>query len=86
MRIVAPGIVALLLGRKPGSFVLVLVGYHTNALVSYLTSAEGLENLRKARRAHGNSESFEAVVLSEINDRNPLYSWIADFKAFREEK
>jgi hypothetical protein len=85
-RIVAPGIVAVLPGRNPGSFVLVLAGYHTNALVSYLTSAAGQENLQKARSAHGNPAFFEAVVLSEINDMNPLRSWIVDFKPFREEK
>lgn len=85
-RIVAPGIVAVLPVRNPGSFVLVLAGYHTNALVSYLTSAAGQENLQKARSAHGNPAFFEAVVLSEINDMNPLRSWIVDFKAFREEK
>lgn len=85
-RIVAPGIVAVLPGRNPGSFVLILAGYHTNALVSYLTSAPGLQNVEKARSAHGNPVFFEAVVLSEINDMNPLHSWIADFKAFHEEK
>jgi hypothetical protein len=85
-RIVAPGIVAVLPGRNPSSFILVLAGYHTNALVSYLTSAAGQENLEKARSVHGNPDFFEAVVLSEINDMNPLRSWIVDFKPFHEEK
>ena len=85
-RIVAPGVVAVLPGRSSGSFVLILAGYHTNALVSYLTSAAGLQNVEKARSAHGNPVFFEAVVLSEINDMNPLHSWIVDFKAFHEEK
>lgn len=85
-RIVAPGIVAVLPGRKPGSFVLILAGYHTNALVSYLTSAAGLENLQKERGHHGNPVYFEAVVLSEINDMNPLRSWVVDFKPFHEER
>jgi hypothetical protein len=85
-RIVAPGIVAVLPGRNSGSFVLILAGYHTNALVSYLTSAAGQQDLQKARSAHGNPAFFEAVVLSEMNDMNPLRSWIVDFKAFHEEK
>jgi len=81
-RIVAPGIIALLPGHTPGTFVLILAGYHTNALISYLTSVSGLEDLQKARASHGNPDFFEAVVLSEVNDTNPLHSWVAGFKAF----
>jgi len=79
-RVIAPGILALLPGRSPGTFVLILAGYHTNALVSYLTSASGLEDLQKVRSLQGNPRFFEAVVLSEVNDVNPLRSWIVSFK------
>lgn len=85
-RIVAPGIIAVLPGRNPNSFVLILAGYHTNALVSYLTSSGGLEDLQKVQSAHGKPRFFEAVLLSEINDVNPLRSWVADFKPFYEGK
>ena len=79
-RIVAPGIIAVLPGRNPNSFVLILAGYHTNALVSYLTSTEGLADLQKAQSAHGSPVFFEAVLLSEIHDVNPLRSWVVSFK------
>jgi hypothetical protein len=84
-RIVAPGIVALLPGHSSDSFVLVLAGYHTNALISYLTSVNGLADLQKARVSHGNPEFFDAVVLSEVNGTTPLRSWVAAFKPLTKE-
>lgn len=84
-RIVAPGIVALLPGHSSDSFVLVLAGYHTNALISYLTSVNGLADLQKARTSHGNPEFFDAVVLSEVNGTTPLRSWVAAFKPLAKE-
>ncbi|WP_263416931.1 hypothetical protein [Terriglobus albidus] len=84
-RIVAPGIVALLPGHSSDSFVLVLAGYHTNALISYLTSVNGLADLQKARAAHGNPEFFDAVVLSEVNGTTPLRSWVAALRPLAKE-
>ncbi|MGO4210636.1 helix-turn-helix domain-containing protein [Terriglobus sp. 2YAB30_2] len=84
-RIVAPGIVALLPGHSSDSFVLVLAGYHTNALISYLTSVNGLADLQKARATHGNPEFFDAVVLSEVNGTTPLRSWVAALKPLAKE-
>jgi len=83
-RSITPGIVALLPGRAAGTSVLIIVGYHTNALVSYLTSTAGLDDLQKARAANGNPRFFEGVVLSEVNNINPLRSWVVSFKSFRE--
>jgi len=57
-RIVAPGIIALLPGHTPGTFVLILAGYHTNALISYLTSVSGLEDLQKSSRFSRKSRFF----------------------------
>lgn len=79
-RIVAPGIVALLPGHSSGTFVLVLAGYHTNALISYLTSVAGLADLEKARASQRNPTYFDAVVLSEVNGTTPLRSWVAALK------
>jgi hypothetical protein len=63
----------------------VLAGYHTNALISYLTSVNGLADLQKARAAHGNPEFFDAVVLSEVNGTTPLRSWVAALQPLAKE-
>lgn len=81
-RSITPGIVALLPGRTADTSVLIIVGYHSNALVSYLTSTAGLDDLQKARAVNGNPRFFEAIVFSEVNNIVPLRSWIVSFKPF----
>jgi hypothetical protein len=63
--------------------VFVIAGYHTTAIVSYLTSPAGLGALAKAQSEHGNAKYFEAVVVPEVNDTTSLKTSLAAFKKHR---
>lgn len=65
LRNIFPGLIAVLPGISKGSNVLILAGQRTAALVSYLTSMEGNQQLMEARRKAGGGPFFEAVILSE---------------------
>ena len=83
-RILTPGVIASLPGTgTAGTHLLVLLTtYHTSALVSYLTSDEGLKELQRAQEAHGHCPYFQAVIMSEINGTTPLGSKLVVFKPY----
>jgi len=81
LRMATPGIIACLPGRAQGTKILIFVTtYYTSALVSYLTSENGLSELRAAQRTHRNSPYFEAVIVSEINGSTDLGSHLVEFR------
>lgn len=82
-RTLEPGIIALLPGGSPGSRILIVQGLQTMALISYLISEGGIQEITRARAEHGNHLYFEAVVLSEVNAGNPIQSRLVAFRTFK---
>lgn len=83
-RSLEPGIIALVPGGSAGSRILIVQGTQTMALISYLVSDGGMQEVMRARAEHGNSLYFEAVVLSEVNAGNPIQSRLVAFRALKE--
>jgi hypothetical protein len=81
-RTVIPGLVALLPRGSSGSRILILQGAQTTALISWLTSESGMRELTEAQADQGHSPFFEAVVLSEVNEGNPIQSRMVAFRPF----
>jgi len=82
-RITTPGIIASLPGGAGTNHVLVLITtQYTSALVSYLTSDIGLQELRKAQAASGNHPYFEAVIVSDIEDTTALRGKLVEFRPY----
>jgi len=79
-----PSIVALLPGGARGAHILLGVTDFTPALVTYLISESGLQELEKARASHGHCQYFEAVVLTETDGDTELGSKLAEFKPYNE--
>lgn len=66
-RSIWPGVIAVLPGRAGHTHLLILAGRHTSALVSYLTSSEGLAQLDRAWNAKGAPEYYEMIVSAEMD-------------------
>lgn len=81
-RTVAPGIIALLPRGSEGGRILIVQGLQTMALISYLTSDEGMSEITRAQAKQGNNY-FEAVVLSEVNAGNPIQSRMVAFRTYK---
>jgi hypothetical protein len=81
-RSVMPGLVAFLPRGSSGSRILILQGAQTAALISWLTSEDGMREIAEAQKAHGHSPYFEAVVLCEVNGENPIQSRMVAFRPF----
>jgi hypothetical protein len=81
-RVVTPGIIALVPRDQTGSRVLLMQGTQTTALISYLTSEDGMREITDAQAQHGNAKFFEAVVLSEVNEGHPIQSRLVAFRPF----
>lgn len=62
-----PGVIAVLPGRDNKTHLLILAGRHTSALVSFLTSQEGQDQLTRFWSAQHSPEFFEVVVEAEMN-------------------
>jgi hypothetical protein len=80
-RIVIPQVLACLPTNSPEGRLLVIEGYKEIAIISYLTSRDGQEELKRLQAANRGNPFFEAVVMSEINGDTPLQSQIAYYKA-----
>jgi hypothetical protein len=81
-RTVAPGLVAFLPRGSSGSRILILQGAQTMALISWLTSEDGMREIAAAQAAHGKGPYFEAVVLSEVDGENPIQSRMVAFRPY----
>jgi hypothetical protein len=62
-----PGIIALLPRSPEGAASLLLIGSYPLALVSMLSSAEGLNSLNDKWKQRGRPESWEMVVQGEMD-------------------
>lgn len=62
---------------------MILQGLETAALVSYLTSNAGCDQLKQAQDRVGGAPFFEAVILSEVEGNTILNSHLAGFRAFK---
>jgi hypothetical protein len=82
-RSIFPGIISLIPGNSKDSHILVLQGLETAALVSYLTSNAGCDQLKQAQARAGGAPFFEAVVLSEVEGNTILNSHLAAFRAYK---
>ncbi len=81
-RDVAPGIVALL-PKENGSRLMLVQGSQTMALIAYMTSEEGMQELAEATRNY-RTPYFEAVILSEVNRGTPLQSRLGAVRPFQD--
>jgi Transcriptional regulatory protein, C terminal len=74
-RAVWPGVIAYLPGPGGRTRLLILASRHTSALVSFLTSANGLEQLDRMWKAKGSPDYYEVVVNSEMNGLDLVRFW-----------
>jgi len=70
-----PGIIAILSGKTPGYHLMILQARHTSALVSFLTSSAGAEQLQKLWKEKGSPADYEVAVYSEMVDDHPIKTW-----------
>lgn len=70
-----PGIIAVLPGKTSGFHLMILQARHTSALISFLTSSLGAEDLQKLWKQKGSPASYEVVVYSEMIDDHPIKTW-----------
>ena len=81
-RSVRPGLIAFLPQGDSGSRILILQGAQTSALISWLTSEDGMREIAEAQAAQGRGPYFEAVVLSEVNGEKPIQSRMVAFRPY----
>lgn len=76
-RMIWPGIIAELPGQNARSHLLIIGGRHTSALVSFLTSTDGLGQLEQIWLKNGAPEFYELVVNAEVNgdSTTPVRFW-----------
>jgi hypothetical protein len=74
-RAIWPGVIGMLPGRTGQTRLLVLTSRHTSALVAFLTSANGQDQLDRIWNAHGSPEYYEIVVAAEMNGENLVRFW-----------
>ena len=74
-RSIWPGVIAVLPGPSQKTHLLILGSRHTAVLVSFLTSANGLEQLDRMWKATGSPEFYEVVVNSEMNGEDLVRFW-----------
>lgn len=70
-----PGVIALLPGRGGRTHLLILASRHTSALVSFLTSTNGLDQLARLWKAKGSPEYYEVVLNAELSGRDLVRFW-----------
>jgi hypothetical protein len=81
-RSIWPGVLAVLPGRSGNSHLLILAGRHTSALVSFLTSSEGLGQLERLWKENGSPEYYEAVVNAEMDGATLVRFWPVAIRPF----
>jgi hypothetical protein len=81
-RTIYPGVIAVLPGHGRKTRLLILASRHTSALVTMLTTVNGLEQLDRLWRARGKPEFYEVIVNSEMNGSNMVRSWPVFLRPF----
>lgn len=66
-RSIWPGLIAVMPTRNPRVHLLILAGRYTSALVTVLTSGNGLNQLQEMWRANQSPEFYEAVIAADMN-------------------
>ncbi|MGO4210756.1 helix-turn-helix domain-containing protein [Terriglobus sp. 2YAB30_2] len=80
-RQVTPGIVALLPHGNDGARILLVQGAQTTALITYLTSEDGLREINDALQKM-NTPYFEAVIFCEVNQGAPIQARLGAIRPF----
>jgi hypothetical protein len=70
-----PGVIALLPGRGGHTRLLILASRHTSALVSFLTSTNGLDQLARLWKAQGSPNYYEVAINAELSGRGLVKFW-----------
>lgn len=78
-----PGVIGYLPGRGGQTHLLILASRHTSALVSFLTSRNGLDQLEKIWKAKGSPEYFEVIVNAELSGRGLVRFWPVALHPFK---
>ena len=81
-RSIWPGVIAVLPDPGGRTHLLILGSRHTAALVSFLTSANGLEQLERMWKAKGSPTYYEVVVNSEMNGEDLVRFWPVALRPF----
>jgi hypothetical protein len=75
-RSVWPGLIAVLPGPANQTHLLILSSRHTSALVSFLTSTSGLDELERIWKQKGSPEFYEVLLNSEMDDDMVVRFWV----------
>jgi hypothetical protein len=81
-RSVWPGVIGYLPGRGGHSHLLVLASRHTSALVEFLTSSNGLDQLDRLWKAKGSPEYYEMIVNAEMDGQKLVRFWPVALRRF----
>ena len=82
LRSVWPGVIGVLPGRGGQTHLLVLASRHTSALVSFLTSHNGLDQLERIWKLNGSPEYYEMIVNAEMNGDKLVQFWPVSLRPF----
>jgi hypothetical protein len=74
-RRIRPGIIGLVPGNGGRTHLLILASLNTSALVSVLTSSNGLGQLEQMWKSKGSPKYFDVVVNAEESGRNLVRAW-----------
>jgi hypothetical protein len=77
------GVIAVLPGQSRQTQLLILASRHTAALVSFLTSVDGLAQLQNLWRLKGSPEYYEVVVAAEMDGETLVRFWPVALHPFR---
>ena len=82
-RSIWPGVIGYLPGRSGHTHLLVLASRHTSALVAFLTSSNGLDQLERLWKAKGSPQYFETIVAAEIDGQRLVRFWPEALRPYR---
>jgi hypothetical protein len=74
-RSIWPGVIGVLPGRSGHTHLLVLASRQTSALVAFLTSTNGLDQLERLWKAKGSPQYFETIVEAEMDGSKLVRTW-----------
>jgi len=70
-----PGTLAVLPGKGPNTYLMMLKAWPTQGLATLLTSPAEVDRLEKMWEAHGSPHYFETVVNIEMKENQHVLSW-----------
>ncbi|HEY3839312.1 MAG TPA: helix-turn-helix domain-containing protein [Bryobacteraceae bacterium] len=81
-RSIWPGVIGVLPGRSGHTHLLVLASRQTSALVAFLTSTNGLDQLERLWKAKGSPQYFETIVQAEMDGSKLVRTWPEGLRPF----